>query len=152
MPRDIPVALVLAKCLALVEKLEHGGDDTAASDAEVHDHAVAALLRYRPTETGFSILSFAAAYRVMDHFVADPVLRREARPILERMANAMRVWIGKEAGKPAVAALSPRIRTKVVERCIVASKILTGVKVNESDVEDESDAGYGSLEEEMEKR
>jgi hypothetical protein len=29
---------------------------------------------------------------------------------------------------------------------------LTGVKVNESDVEDESDAGYGSLEEEMEKR
>jgi hypothetical protein len=146
--KDIPVALVLAKCLALVES-EYDRDDASTDDTERHDHAVAALLRYRPTEIDFSILSFAAAYRVLDHFVADPLLRRETRPILERMANAMRIWIGKDAGKPTVAAINPKIRTKVVGRCIVTSKLLTGVKVNESDVEDESDAGYGSLEEEL---
>jgi hypothetical protein len=146
-PRDIPVALVLAKCLALVE----AEDSSEDCDAQLHERAVAALLKYRPTENNFSILSFAATYRVLDHFAVDPVLSCETRPILERMANVMRIWIGKDAGKPTVAALNPRIRTRVIERCIVASKLLTGCRVNDSDVEDESDAGYGSLDEEAER-
>jgi hypothetical protein len=119
---------------------------------ELHEGAVAALLRYRPTETSFTILSFAAAYQVLDRFADDAMLTLETRPILERMANTMRVWVGKEAGNPAVAALNQKIRMKVVERCLAASKRLTGVRDHESEVEDEnSDAGYGSLEEEVEK-
>jgi len=145
--KDVPVALVLAKCLALVENEDGQTEDEATSDA--HEGAVTALLRYRPTENGFTILSFAAAYRVLLHFTDDEDLSLETRPVLERMANAMRVWMGKE--RSAAAVINQKIRLSVIQRCISASKQLTGVKDHESDDEDESDAGYGSLEEESDK-
>ncbi|KIW03560.1 hypothetical protein, variant [Verruconis gallopava] len=144
---DVPEALGLAKCLGLVEAKVGDSKEIAG----LSDRAVSALLMYRPTETSFSILSFAAAYQVLDHFSADPELRLKTRPALERMANAMRVWIGKESGKPAVAALSLKTRTIVVDRCIQASKMLSGVCTNDDNSEEESDAGYGSLEEGKEK-
>jgi hypothetical protein len=148
--KDVPVALVLAKCLALVEDEDNESDEVAK---EAREGAVAALLQYRPTENGFSILSFAAAYRVLDHFTNNPELKQEAQPILERMANAMRVWIGKDGTNHTVAAMNQKIRMKVVERCLAALKLLTGVRYQESDIDDEeSDAGYGSLEEEGEKK
>jgi hypothetical protein len=150
-PKDVPAALVLAKCLALVENEDSEADD--AIKEEAREGAVEALLRYRPTDNGFSILSFAATYRVLEHFTNDPKLNLEARPVLERMANAMRVWIGKDGSNPTVAGINQKIRMKVVERCLAASKLLTGVRDHESDVdEDESDAGYGSLEEDGDKK
>ena len=145
--KDVPVALVLAKCLALVENETQSAESDVSKDA--HEGAVAALLRFRPTENNFTILSFAAAYRVLDHFVDDEDLSLETRPVLERMANAMRVWMGKD--HHAAIAIKQKIRLSVVQRCLGASKQLTGVKEPGSDGEDESDAGYGSLEEDSDK-
>lgn len=148
---DVPVALVFAKCLALVENQHPEITQSPVLRAQAQQKAVNTLLSYWPTEKNFTLLSFVAAYKVLDHFVHDAVLQRKTRPTLERMANCMRVWIGKEGRQNGVSAIDGRIRTKVVERCIGASKLLTGIAVREGEIEEESDAGYGSEEEEERK-
>jgi hypothetical protein len=141
---DVFAALILAKCLALVEK------DKSQLSAEAQEVAVQVMLRYRPSDHGFSILSFVAAYRVLNHFIDDATLSNDVHLILERMANTMRIWIGKDSNSKA-ASIDNAIRLKVVERCLSVSRLLAGVDSRSIDDGDKSDAGYGSLEDDSEK-
>ncbi|KAF1815244.1 hypothetical protein P152DRAFT_447478 [Eremomyces bilateralis CBS 781.70] len=142
---DVRVALTLAKCLCLAETphspIHHSA---AADDARARAAAVVnSPLVARPDE--FTLLSFVAAYTVLNAFVEDAGMLGRCRAGLERWAGALRVWVGGPSG--ARIGLGEGGRERVVERCIAVSRVLVGVEEEKEGVEEEIDAGYASLEE-----
>lgn len=128
LPRDMQTALTLAKCLHLA----------SSQMPESRCRAVAGVNNFFPTDQSFSLLSFAASFKVLEVFTQDAELAAAARGGLERIATTVRVWVGGEGGSQA--SLSGKIKSRVVEKCLLTSKSLMGIL----EVEEESDAGYVS--------
>lgn len=124
---DIQNALTLAKCLALVE----------SSSPEARRRAVFVVNNTLLSENSTTLLSFVAGYKVLRHFINDPTLQFESSAGLERLASSLRMWVGHATGRRS--GLSNKIRARVVEQCLDASKTLVGL----ADPEDIDD-GYVS--------
>lgn len=126
---DVQVALTLAKCLSLAEK--HGTDEMRkAATSVINDYYIGA--------NNFTLLSFVAAYRVLDVFSENANLLAGTKQGLERMASSMRIWIGREVGRKT--GVHNRTRARIVEHCLRISKMLVGI----TDTADDGDAGYVS--------
>lgn len=134
---DIRSALLLAKCLALAEAQAADIVTVEARQAALH-RSIAAVNRYRPSENSFTLLTFVAAFGVLDTFTQHPIMLESTRPSLELMVTCMRVWVGKNSGT--ATNLPTKLRSKCVERCVSTSKMLVGVDFSDT----ESDAGYVS--------
>ncbi|RDI76400.1 hypothetical protein Vi05172_g13620 [Venturia inaequalis] len=134
---DIRSALLLAKCLALAEAQAADRIPLESHQAALR-HSIAAVNRYRPSENSFTLLTFVAAFGVLDTFTQHSTMLESTRPSLELMVTCMRVWVGKSSG-PATS-LPTKLRSKCVERCVTTSKMLVGVDFSDT----ESDAGYVS--------
>jgi hypothetical protein len=124
MPHEVRITLTLAKCLALADDPDYESQLRATS-------AVNTLQLHHP----LTLLSFAASLLVLERFTADPPLLGDARPGLEFLAGRLRIWVGRDGAR--TVGLGPRIRGRVVERCLIASKTIMGVAESE-------DAGYAS--------
>lgn len=140
---DIRSALLLAKCLALAEAQAADVIPLEARQAAL-SRSIAAVNRYRPSENSFTLLTFVAAFGVLDTFTQHPVMLESTRPSLELMVTCMRVWVGKNSGT--ATSLPTKLRSKCVERCVATSKMLVGVDFSDT----ESDAGYVSQDKEEE--
>lgn len=124
---DVRTAFKLAKCLSLV--------DSGASQGRLEAiAAVNSTYLFEPTTT---LLSFVAGYKVLDQFMQDPELRVEASHGLERLVRSLRVWVGHETAKRS--GLPNKVRSRIVNRCLGASKTLVGLAERE-----EVDPGYVS--------
>lgn len=113
---DVRAALTLAKCLDLA----------TASSPEAQRRAVFTVNRMLLSEPTTSLLSFAAAYKVLTRFMKDARLRADSSIGLERLAGTLRVWIGKESGRRC--GLDNKIRARLVKSCLVACSELVGLK------------------------
>jgi hypothetical protein len=130
LPTDIPIALTLAKCLALAD----------SSDFQNHLLAASFVNRFCPlTSTNYSLLSFAAGLLVLERFANETSLLNDAHIGLEHLANSLRLWIGHKARRRTDLLTSVRART--VQRCLSAGKAIMGV-IDSDD--EEGDAGYVS--------
>lgn len=124
---DVRKALTLAKCHMLIH----------SSNASARQQAVFVVNNTRLPEITTSLLSFVAAYRVLAHFVKDPIVRAQSSHGLERMASSLRIWVGHETAKQS--GLSNKIRGRIVSRCLDTSKMLVGLADR-----DDVDPGYFS--------
>ena len=133
---DVREALTLAKCLALTET--DASNDECAQQARAR--AVAIVNAYHPSDTSFSLLSFVAAYRILVRFSGDEALLGRSRHGVERVAVALRVWVGRGNGRRS--GLSGKARAGIVVRCLETGKRLVGMQGNETadvDVDDDDD-------------
>lgn len=124
---DIRKALALAKCLTLID----------SSNPEAHRYAVVAVNNTYLTEPTTTLLSFVAGYKVLERFVQDSSLQAESSVGLERLAGALRMWMGHDAGRRT--GIEHKVRSRIVSRCLEASKRLVGLSERE-----DFDAGYFS--------
>ncbi|KAJ9662820.1 Clr6 histone deacetylase associated PHD protein-2 Cph2 [Coniosporium apollinis] len=129
---DVMVALTLAKCLCLAEQSEALGAEA------VRQGATFVINSFHLPEMSITLLSFTAAYMVVDSFAADQALRSEAKDGLERITGSLRVWVGRAAGRRS--GLPNKAKAMIVERCLQVSKMLVGLQ----EAVEEGDAGYVS--------
>ncbi|PHH61320.1 hypothetical protein CDD81_499 [Ophiocordyceps australis] len=84
--------------------------------------------------SSMTLLGFTARMELMRHLLHCHVSRQEFHLTLAKMSSNLRFWMGKTwATKCGV---TPQLRSKLVERCLAATKTLSGP---------ENDTGYGSL-------
>ena len=121
---DVRKALTLTKCLSLIE----------SSHSNAHRHAVFVVNNTFFPECTTTLLSFVAGYKVLTRFMEDPSFQTQTRSGLERMASALRIWVGRETARRS--GLSNKARTRIVEYCLKTSKTLVGLP--------EVDDGYAS--------
>lgn len=126
---DVRTSLTLAKCLSLA--------DMTASKQEASSRAAAVVNNYNLAFQNFTLLSFAASFEVLSAFTEDDHLLAHTRTGLERLANAMRIWAGREGGRRS--GLHGRARGTLVNKCLGFSKTLVGMQ---DLVDEEDDAGY----------
>ena len=124
---DVRKALTLAKCHMLIQ----------SSNLSARHQAVFVVNNTRLPEVTTTLLSFVAAYKVLNYFIQDPMARTQASHGLERMASSLRIWVGHETGKQS--GLGDKVRGRIVNRCLDASKTLVGLADK-----DEVDPGYFS--------
>lgn len=124
---DVRKALTLAKCLTLVD----------STNQEAHRQAIFVVNNTHLSEATTTLLSFVAGYKILERFIKDPALQAETTHGLERLAGSLRMWVGHGTGRRS--GLDDKIRTRIVKRCLEASKMLVGL----TDRED-FDPGYFS--------
>jgi hypothetical protein len=124
---DVWKALTLAKCYDL----------TCSSSIEARRRAASVVNRTFLPEVSMTLLSFVAGYKVLNHFVRDPLLQAESSVGLERLAGSLRMWVGHETGRRS--GLSNKARGRMIGYCLDASKTLVGYVEPE-----EIDDGYVS--------
>lgn len=130
---DVLETLTMAKCLSLA----------SLADPRAKAMALTALNGYHPDETSFSLLSFAAGFRVLQRFADDEELLAPCKAGVERLAVALRVWVGGQKGRRA--GLGNRRCRRVVARCLDVGKRLVGVAEKEEDDDDDDvDEGFVS--------
>lgn len=127
---DIRKALTLAKCLSLVE----------SSNPLARQRAVFVINNCFLPEVTTTLLSFAAGHKCMTRFMKEASLQSDMSVGLERIASALRMWIGHETARRS--GLSNKTRSRIVASCLQASKVLVGLP--EKKVEPEIDDGYCS--------
>ena len=132
-PDDVQAALTMAKCILLATT-----PATNANQAEARERAKRAVNGWIAAAGGFTILSLVATFKCMELFAARPELLASTKPGVERMANALRLWIGHSKG--ANCGIPSDIRAHVVTRCLAISRSLVGIR----ELDSESDAGYAS--------
>jgi hypothetical protein len=121
---DVRKALTLAKCMSLIE----------SSHRTAHQRAVFVVNNTFLPECTTTLLSFVAGHKVLTRFMDDSSLQAQTSSGLERIASALRMWVGHETGRRS--GLSNKARTKIVEYCLKTSKMLVGLA--------EVDDGYAS--------
>jgi hypothetical protein len=127
---DVRKALTFAKCLSLI----------ASSSPDARRRAVLVVNNTFLPECTTTLLSFAAAHKVMTLFMQDPQLQADTSAGMERIAKSLRMWVGHETGKRS--GLSNKVRGRIVASCLEASTTLVGLEQKE-DVADVDD-GYVS--------
>lgn len=90
---------------------------------------------------GMSLLGYAGAFRLMERLEGHAVGRERYARSLERLAGALRIWIGSEAASGDLAGVDGGLRRRMIERCLGVTKSVVGM---------EADPGYVSMEEECE--
>lgn len=117
---DVRKALTLAKCLSLIE----------SHHRSAHKRAIYVVNNTFLPECTTTLLSFVAGYKVLTHFMEDDSLQAQTTSGLERIASALRMWIGHENGRRN--GLLKKTRVKIVDYCVKTSKTLVGL----ADVDD----------------
>ncbi|KAF3009777.1 hypothetical protein E8E13_009800 [Curvularia kusanoi] len=112
---DVRKALTLVKCISLIE----------SPHRSAHKRAIFVVNNTFIPEATTTLLSFAAGYKVLTRFMEDSSLQDQTSHGLERIANALRVWPGRETGRRS--GLSNKARTRIVEYCLKTSKTLVGL-------------------------
>ena len=87
-----------------------------------------------PGPEAVSLLGFSAAFHLMNNLQAHPVAREACSAALERLAGALRIWIGGPEGDNC--GLDQELRRQMVDRCLAVTKSIVGM---------EADPGYGSM-------
>lgn len=87
-----------------------------------------------PGSEGMSLLSFTAAFHLMDLLRSHPVGREACSASLERLAGSLRIWVGGSEGDGC--GLDQDLRRKMVDCCLAVTKSVVGM---------EADPGYGSM-------
>ncbi|KAF1981586.1 hypothetical protein K402DRAFT_398348 [Aulographum hederae CBS 113979] len=132
-PTDLKQALAFAKCLDLARP-------SRAIEVDVSRRTAARVVnKLFVARQSFSLLSFVAAFKLLNVLSADLELFADARIGLEHAASSMRVWIGSDRGRRVC--ISADSRAWIVEKCLGASMLLLGVQ---DPCYEESDAGYVS--------
>ncbi|KAK3044173.1 hypothetical protein LTS18_001975, partial [Coniosporium uncinatum] len=92
-PADLRLALTFAKHLHLVSS-----SSSSSSNPDAHAQALHFSAMMLNTQTSYSssltLLSFVAALKILDVFTGNAQLFALSKPGLERLACAMRIWIG----------------------------------------------------------
>lgn len=124
---DIRKALTLAKCYDLIE----------STNNEARQNSIYVVNNTILPEATTTLLSFAAAYKLLNHFMQDPIVQAQTSNGLERLASSLRIWVGHESGRRS--GLSNTVRGRIVSSCVSASKTLVGLAERE-----DVDPGYVS--------
>ncbi len=165
-PGDVRAALALARCVALAspcaERLPSTSSPPSSARARRarlrHAAALAGGAAARAAGPGaLSLLSLAAALLLLRRFGARGALRRRAAAAVERLAAAVRVWVGGgdgcasaaaaaagDGGAGAAAARVPGFVREAAVRCCVGLGRRAAGAADEEDGADENDSGYGS--------
>jgi hypothetical protein len=175
-PGDVRAALALARCVALASPADRpspssssSGSSARARKARIRHAAALVNAGVRVAPGSFSLLSLAAALLLLRRFGARAALRKRAAVGLERLAVAVRVWVGagdecagcggEEAGCEGVdacqagaeATRAPRVpefvREAAVRCCVGLGRRAAGAADDDDDGVDDNDSGYGSGEE-----
>jgi hypothetical protein len=112
---DVRKALTLAKCLSLIE----------SPHRSAHKRAIYVVNNTFLPECTTTLLSFVAGHKTLTYFMEDDSLQAQTSSGLERIASALRMWIGRENGRRS--GLSNKARTRIVEYCLKTSKTLVGL-------------------------
>ncbi|UPX17461.1 Clr6 histone deacetylase associated PHD protein-2 Cph2 [Ascochyta rabiei] len=123
---DVRKALTMAKCLSLIE----------SPHRHAHKRAIYVVNNTFLPECTTTLLGFVAGYKILVRFMEDASLQVQTSSGLERITSALRLWVGREAGRRS--GLSNKARTRIVAYCVKSSKTLVGLA--EVDVDD----GYAS--------
>jgi hypothetical protein len=116
---DVRKALTFAKCLSLI----------ASSSPDARRRAVLVVNNTYLPECTTTLLSFAAAHKIMTLFMQDPQLQADTSAGMERIAKSLRMWVGHETGKRS--GLSNKVRGRIIASCLEASTTLVGLKEKE---------------------
>ncbi|KAF2643810.1 hypothetical protein P280DRAFT_444964 [Massarina eburnea CBS 473.64] len=128
---DVRKALTLAKCHMLI----------SSNNPSAHRHAVFVVNNTFLSEATTTLLSFVAGYKILNAFMENKGLQIEAGYGLEGLASSLRKWVGHEPGRRI--GLGNKVRSKVIGRCLEASKVLVGLAEKSRDKEGD-DPGYYS--------
>lgn len=140
-PGDITVALTLAKCYWLLQF----PTDNAAIRRVAHARAVTVINSTQVINYPWTLLSFVAAYKVLNVLASEDVLSSSngfTQRTAEKLSGSLRLCIGRQEGSKL--GLGKSTRNKVSERCLSLRKVLVGFREDDDDGEKES--GYGSAE------
>lgn len=123
-PVDVRKALTLVKCLSLMESYHRSA----------HKRAIFVVNNTFLPECTTTLLSFVAGHKVLTRFMEDASLQAQTSSGLERIASALRMWIGRKTGPRGD--LANKARARIVAYCLKTSKTLVGLA--------EVDDGYAS--------
>jgi len=138
-PADLKLALTFAKCLHIASSLPNDAHPRAV-------HISAAMLNKQTSyPSSLTLLSFVSALKILDAYAGSTQLFALSKPGLERLAGAMRIWIGGAEGRRV--RVDRGTREWLVEKCLRVGREVVGMKDEEDADEDEVDAGYVSQEE-----
>ncbi|KAK3953703.1 hypothetical protein QBC32DRAFT_113140 [Pseudoneurospora amorphoporcata] len=90
----------------------------------------------QPKHEGMSLLACTAAYHLMELLERHTVCREQCSGALERLAGALRIWVGSSQGEKV--GLDTKMRQKMIARCLSIKMSLMGM---------ENESGYGSMSE-----
>ena len=85
---------------------------------------------------GMSLLGYTAAFHLMEQLEKHAAGRDACAGTLERLAGALRIWVGSAAGEKA--GLEGKLRQRMIDRCLGVTKSIMGMETN--------DPGYVSME------
>ncbi|KAK4032026.1 hypothetical protein C8A01DRAFT_20847 [Parachaetomium inaequale] len=128
---DAQMALRCAMGIAQLQKFEHPPaaayltiDSVLPAGADVEE---------------MSLLGYTAAFYLMEHLNAHAVARETCARSLERLAGALRIWMGSESAAGEKSGVEAGMRRDMIERCLGVTKCVVGMM--------EADPGYGSMDE-----
>ncbi|KAJ4362715.1 Clr6 histone deacetylase associated PHD protein-2 Cph2 [Ascochyta clinopodiicola] len=133
---DVRKALTIAKCLSLLD----------SPHQPAHNRAIYVVNNTFLPACTTTLLSCVAAHKILRRCMDDATLQAQTSCGLERITAALRLWVGREAGRRC--GLSNKARTRVVEFCVKCSKALVGLAEAEADADADADVdvddGYAS--------
>lgn len=129
---DMKRSLTVTKCLQLAQE----AGETNSSEARTR--AITMVNFSDLPGYNLTLLSLVASYKLLVEFSKDDALLAETRQGIERFANCIRVWVGRDTGRRS--GISSKVRGTMVEKCLSVSKKLMGIM----DHDDDEDAGYVS--------
>ncbi|KAK4984228.1 Clr6 histone deacetylase associated PHD protein-2 Cph2 [Elasticomyces elasticus] len=111
---EIRATLTLVKCLSLL----------LSDSLPSRMHAVAVVNNLDMNPCQFSLLTFAAAHRMLAIMVNNHVLFNMSKPGLAHISSSMRVWASTKAARRS--GLNGQVREDVVDQCLIIAKMALG--------------------------
>ncbi|KAL2197920.1 hypothetical protein P885DRAFT_59566 [Corynascus similis CBS 632.67] len=99
---------------------------------------IASILPLGTDIESVSLLTYAAAFQLMEVLNQHGVARETCSRSLERIAGSLRIWMGSERAAGERSGVDAGIRSAMIERCLAVTKSVVGM---------EADPGYGSMDE-----
>ncbi len=124
---DAQIALRCAMSIAQLQKFVVPSEATFAAINSIVPNA---------NVDGMSFLGYTAAFHLMENLYRHAIGRETCSRSLERLAGALRIWVGSTAGQQA--GLEAPMRQKMIDRCLAITKAIVGM---------ENDPGYVSMDE-----
>ena len=121
---DLNISLYCAMAIARLQ----------ASPSPAHPKDAYRIINERIRPVHLSLLSFTAAFKLMETIASHKEAAVECSESLETLAGTLRIWVGGNQGLESN--LSRETKENVVERCLVVTKQCIGM---------EKDAGYETM-------
>lgn len=134
---DAQMALRCAMAMAHLQRFAEPSADTFSvirsilplCEAQINEPGLAG-------HGGMSLLGYTAAFHLMEQLEKHAAGRDACAGTLERLAGALRIWVGSAAGEKA--GLEGKLRQRMIDRCLGVTKSIMGMETN--------DPGYVSME------